>query len=321
MMTDPAREQSITRFGLRPLPGASHVTDTQIEQARREARHRRSERIQTANDAVDAYLRESGTRNDPAAFRHIQRTRPELFAGTQVPMGPVAANFNPYHDKLGRFTTKDGASDGRNDGLDGQGGGRTKPASIRGHAYNSKDLQTCVAASIRSLIAAKHPDRVPSEDAVKAQLTAAAKGIFTKPKEDVEWSSTGVAATAGHYGALVQQVLANNGVPSAFQPGYATMQQLSHALIRSGQPAMINLQPEDGVGEHSVAVQWDPDAADGEGRFLINNVTTKGYTDSFTKAQFESGQITSDLRDQGSIQSPKPRRYRVDNHYAVVITE
>ena len=178
-----------------------------------------------------------------------------------------------------------------------------------------------MAASIRSLIAAKHPDRVPSEDAVKAQLTAAAKGIFTKPKEGVEWSSTGVAATAGHYGALVQQVLANNGVPSAFQPGYATMQQLSDALIRSGQPAMINLQPEDGVGEHSVAVQWDPDAADGEGRFLINNVTTKGYTDSFTKAQFESGQITSDLRDQGSIQSPKPRRYRVDNHYAVVITE
>ena len=81
--------------------------------------------------------------------------RPELFAGTQVPAGPVAANFNPYHDKLGRFTTKDGAAGGRrHDGLDGQGGGQTKHASIRGHAYNSKDFQTCVAASIRSLIAA-----------------------------------------------------------------------------------------------------------------------------------------------------------------------
>ena len=111
MMTDPAREQRITRFGLRPLPGASHVTDAQIEQARREARHRRPERIQTANDAVDAYLRESGTRNDPAAFRHIQRARPELFAGTQVPADLMAvANFNPYHDRLGRFTTKDGAA-------------------------------------------------------------------------------------------------------------------------------------------------------------------------------------------------------------------
>ena len=154
MMTDPAREQSITRFGLRPLPGASHVTDTQIEQARREAKCRRSERIQAANEAVDAYLRESGTRNYPAAFRHIQRTRPELFAEAQVPAGPVAANFNPYHDKLGRFTTKDGAAGGGDDGLDGQGGGQTKHASIRGHAYNSKDFQTCVAASIRSLIAA-----------------------------------------------------------------------------------------------------------------------------------------------------------------------
>ena len=84
---------------------------------------------------------------------------------------------------------------------------------------------------------------------------------------------------------------------------------------------MVNLQLEDGAGLHSVAVQWDPDAADGEGRFLMNNVNTKGNTDSFSKAQFESGQITSDLRDQGSIRSPKPKRYRIINDYTVIITQ
>ena len=162
---------------------------------------------------------------------------------------------------------------------------------------------------------------MPSEDAIKAQLAAAAKGIFTKPDEGVDWIKRGVSATPGHYGALVQQVLANNGVQSTFQSSYATMQQLSDALIRSGQPAMVNLQLEDGAGLHSVAVQWDPDAADGEGRFLMNNVNTKGNTDSFSKAQFESGQITSDLRDQGSIRSPKPKRYRIINDYTVIITQ
>lgn len=84
---------------------------------------------------------------------------------------------------------------------------------------------------------------------------------------------------------------------------------------------MVDLQLEDGTGLHSVAVQWDPDAVDDESRFLMNNVNTKGTPDSFTKAQFESGQITSDLRDQGSIRSPKPKRYRVINGYAVIITQ
>ena len=185
MMTDPAREQSITRFGLRPLPGAAHVTNTQIEQARREARCCRSERIQAANEAVDAYLRESGTRNYQAAFRHIQRTRPELFAGTQVPMGLMAANFNPYHDKLGRFTTKDGAAGGGDDGLDGQGGGQTKHASIRGHAYNSKDFQTCVAASIRSLIAAGTRIAYPAKTTSKRNSPRQQKSSLQNPTREL----------------------------------------------------------------------------------------------------------------------------------------
>ena len=78
--------------------------------ARRELGRRRGERLRTANEAVDAYLRTSGTRNYQAAFAHVQRTRPELFADMQVPAHEVlAGNFNPNHDQLGRFTTRDGA--------------------------------------------------------------------------------------------------------------------------------------------------------------------------------------------------------------------
>ena len=96
MMHNPARDPLIARFGLQPLPGATRVTDAQIEQAHAKEKRRRWERIQAGNDAVDTYMRESGTRNYPAAFRHILRTRQDLFAGMQDPSGVVAAaNFNP----------------------------------------------------------------------------------------------------------------------------------------------------------------------------------------------------------------------------------
>jgi hypothetical protein len=307
----------------RTTANATCTTDAQFAHSPAEVLRRRRERIQAANEAVDEYMRASDTRDYRAAFRHIERTRPELFAQMQVPAGTKAAeNFNPYHDQRGRFTTGDGAKGKTDDGLDGRGGGgEAKPPSIRGHAYDSRDFQTCVVASIRSLIATKHPDRVPSEEAIKAQLAAAAKSIFTKPEEGVNWSSYGVSATAGHFGALVQQVLANNGVKSTLELRYPTTQQLSDALIQSGHPAIVNLQREGEVRQHSVAVQWDREAADGRDRFLINNVTAKGYTDSFTKEQFESGQITSDLADHASIQRPKPERYRVNSSYAVIITQ
>ena len=69
----------------------------------------RLSRTQAANDAVEAYMRASGTTNYRAAFLHIQETRPELFADRRDPVHLVAANFNPNHDRLGRVTTSDGA--------------------------------------------------------------------------------------------------------------------------------------------------------------------------------------------------------------------
>ena len=70
----------------------------------------RLRRIQAANGAVDAYMRASGTDDYRAAFLHIQQTRPDLFAGMQDPSHVVtAANFNPYHDPRGKFTTSDDA--------------------------------------------------------------------------------------------------------------------------------------------------------------------------------------------------------------------
>ena len=57
-------------------------------------------------------MRASGIRHCQQAFLHIQDTRPELFADRQMPAhGRAAANFNPFHDQLGRFTTRDGAAD------------------------------------------------------------------------------------------------------------------------------------------------------------------------------------------------------------------
>ena len=64
----------------------------------------RFDRIQAANEAVDACLRASGTRDYQAAFLHVQATRPELFADMHDPSGSVAAaNFNPYHDPMGKL--------------------------------------------------------------------------------------------------------------------------------------------------------------------------------------------------------------------------
>ena len=51
-----------------------------------------------------------GGRFNSAELYAILRTRPDLFADMQDPSGVVvAANFNPYHDQLGRFTTSDDA--------------------------------------------------------------------------------------------------------------------------------------------------------------------------------------------------------------------
>ena len=100
----------------------------QAERERSEALRRRLRRIQAVNDAVDAHLRVTGTSDYGAAFAHIQRTRPELFADMHLPACDVptgrarssqpvsnaaahvaAGNFNPYHDDIGRFTTSDDA--------------------------------------------------------------------------------------------------------------------------------------------------------------------------------------------------------------------
>ena len=87
MTTDSTRNVLITRLGLRPLAGATQVTDAQLRRAlaaeaeaalqpqraaerrarlqteREERGRRRCARIRAANEAVDAYLRTSGTRN------------------------------------------------------------------------------------------------------------------------------------------------------------------------------------------------------------------------------------------------------------------
>ena len=67
-------------------------------------------------------------------------------------------------------------------------------------------------------------------------------------------------------------------------------------------------------------MQWDPDAAGvGQGRFLINNITTKGETSSFTLEQFEQGQINVNLQGVGgSIQDPRVIRYRVNIDFPVI---
>ena len=116
-------------FAQTQVPARCRTVANSSEQARQERLHRRWERIQAANDAVDEYMRTSGTTNYQAAFNHIERTRPELFADMQVPPGlpmasieriangataPAVANDgnkggDPYHDILGRFTTREGA--------------------------------------------------------------------------------------------------------------------------------------------------------------------------------------------------------------------
>ena len=121
-------------------------------------------RIQAANEAVDAWMRADGTRDYQAAFLHVQATRPELFADMQDPSGSLAANFNPYHDELGKFTTSGGAvaPHGRQHHArpaQRRAGKKASPRSIAGYAFDSEDFATCVAAAIRSLIATKQQTR------------------------------------------------------------------------------------------------------------------------------------------------------------------
>lgn len=110
-----------------PSGGRLHarlVAKHQAEQQRAKLQRQRHTRIQAANDAVEDYLRKSGTRDGSAAFAHIRRTRPDLFADMQEPAGLVpAANFNPNHDELGRFASGDGAGGGASvDGRDSESG-------------------------------------------------------------------------------------------------------------------------------------------------------------------------------------------------------
>ena len=138
----------------------------------------------------------------------------------------VAGNFNPNHDQLGRFTTSDdavaphdpghladfGASSLRIDAVGQPQTAPTSAGSIAGYGFESANFNTCVAASIRSLIATKNRTRnVPDGPSIMAQLLAASKGVFTRAEESVN-ATTGVKATPGHYVAIVQKVLANNGV-------------------------------------------------------------------------------------------------------------
>ena len=82
---------------------------------------------------------------------------------------------------------------------------------------------------------------------------------------------------------------------------------------------MINIQREGTTEGHSVVVQWLPNAAGpGQGRFLINNVTTTGETHPFTKEQFEQGKITVDIKRGDSVQSAKLIRYRIDPNFPAI---
>ena len=136
-----------------PLPG------TAAERERQATRHQQAERIQAANQAVDEYMRTSGTRNYQQAFLHIQDTRPELFAGIQVPThGRAAANFNPFHDQLGRFTTSDGAADPH--GLHQ----RAKRTRMVNHAWTSTCAPAVRATTSRRFCTWKAPGPTSSQE-------------------------------------------------------------------------------------------------------------------------------------------------------------
>ena len=59
----------------------------------------------------------------------------------------------------------------------------------------------------------------------------------------------------------------------------------------------------------------------GQGRFLMNNVTTKGETQGFTRKQFEQGQITANIREKGSAGTPKMMYYHIQYKSGGVFTE
>ena len=98
---------------LSPL-AAERQARRQAEQAHEEKLRQRGARIQAANEAVHAYMRESGTRNYPQAFGYIQRTRPELFAQMQVLAGqaiienPRRARIQAANDAVSDYMRESG---------------------------------------------------------------------------------------------------------------------------------------------------------------------------------------------------------------------
>ncbi len=244
-----------------------------------------------------------------------------------------AENFNPNHDERGRFATSGGAA-GQALHLGYTGFFNDTAAtviytlqivgSIAGYGFNSSSLNTCVVATIQTMIATKKQTRdVPDEKFIETQIETAAKGILTDPREGINWNNLGVSASPRHLAAIVQKVLENNGVQTTAQLGYDSAQELAVAIMASKQPVMISLQRAGTTTEHSVTVQWSPDAAGaGQGRFLMNNVTTKGETQGFTREQFERGQITANLRgERGSARQAKMMYYHIQHESAAIFTK
>ena len=285
----------------------------------------RRARMLAVNDAVSDYMRESGTRDYSAAFNHIVRTRSDLFAGMQDSSGLLAAaNFNPYHDQTGRFTTSDGAEGGRDDGLDGQGGGQTKPASIAQYAYpreGNQNYNRCPLYSLQTIIASKTGKEAPGEAEIQARFAAEATRLGLKT---IDWNK-GTDLRDGDYTKIVQNVLKSYGIDSSAALRYNSPQDLANAIIAAkGEPAMLNisLAGHEGAEDHSVTVQWEPSGTDqNKGMFRVNNIAGMGGSKLFSQKDFTSGKIFSDINPSGSARSATIKSFSVDKEYAVVIAK
>ncbi len=245
-----------------------------------------------------------------------------------------AVNFNPNHDELGRFTTGDGVGGGKKDGLDGQGGGAAEQTnSLKGsvgrisdYQYGSASEATCTATAIRTIIAAMTQRGAPTLEAIKAQVKAAVAKIPQHGMVNIRWDGGGIyAADIRDYAAIVQQVLADNGVKTvnnlvAGKPlvKVFTMNQIADFLVASGTPAMLNIGDEKGKIQHSVTVQWDPGAEHGAGRFLVNNLDAHGGSKPFTREQFVAGGFEITTLHTGVTQV---HHASIERNFAIIFAE
>ncbi len=166
---------------------------------------------------------------------------------------------------------------------------------------------------IETMRAASLNDKpVPNDDETEMQFATAAGTA-------IDWNKFGLVTNKpATFAKIVQDVLTQNGISSTANYDYPSARALADDLVTSGMPAIANVivaQQGKFSYEHAVLMQWDTD----QQKFLVDNIDTLGTTRSYTRSQFESGELWYPFGGPGGL--PRLGYVKLELHNAVVFAK